>query len=72
MNLDEFAKSFITLGLRINRHIDGYVDHYYGPPDLKEAVDTELIISPNKLFQDSIVLLDQLEDQDLRRNVRNF
>ena len=37
MELDDFAKDYILLGLRINKHIDGYVEHYYGPPKLKKT-----------------------------------
>jgi len=36
MELDNFARDYIFLGLRINKHINGYVEHYYGPPKKKE------------------------------------
>ena len=52
MDLSEFAKSYICLGLRINKHIDGYVEHYYGPPELKKMVDIEEKQSPIKLLKD--------------------
>jgi len=35
MELDNFARDYIFLGLRINKHINGYVEHYYGPPKKK-------------------------------------
>ncbi|MFW9773264.1 MAG: hypothetical protein ACFFFB_06405 [Candidatus Heimdallarchaeota archaeon] len=72
MKLNEFAKSFICLGLRINKHIGGYVDHYYGPPDLKKAIDTELITSPRKLFKDSVALLDKLKDQGFEEKRQKY
>ena len=50
MELDDFAKDYILLGLRINKHISGYVEHYYGPPKLKKIVDSEELSSPNKLL----------------------
>jgi len=51
MDLNEFAKSYICLGLRINKHIDGYVEHYYGPPELERMVDKEEKLSPKKLLK---------------------
>lgn len=30
--------------------IEGYVDFYYGPPELKEIVDKEQLSSPKKLL----------------------
>ena len=50
MIFDNFAKSYINLGLRINKHINGYVEHYYGPPELKKAIEIEGIISPKKYY----------------------
>lgn len=34
MEFDDFAKDYYLLGLRINKHIDGYVEHYYGPSEV--------------------------------------
>ena len=60
MDLNEFAKSYICLGLRINKHIDGYVEHYYGPPELKKMVDIEEKLSPISLLKNY---------QDLEKNL---
>jgi hypothetical protein len=46
MIFDDFAKSYVNLGLRINKHINGYVEHYYGPPELKNAIEYESKKSP--------------------------
>ncbi len=35
------VERYLTLGLRLGRHIDGLVDAYYGPPDLAAAADAE-------------------------------
>ena len=32
------AERYLELGLRLGRHVDGLVDAYYGPPELKEQV----------------------------------
>jgi hypothetical protein len=38
MQIDEFGRKHLTLTLEIDKHIDGYVDSYFGPPELKVAV----------------------------------
>ena len=32
---------YLELGLRLGKHVDGLVDSYYGPPEIKERVDAE-------------------------------
>jgi len=63
MGMDDFAKNYLSLGLRINKHINGYVEHYYGPSELKKAIDAEGITSPSKLMQDCKNLRNQIKDQ---------
>jgi hypothetical protein len=33
--MDEIGRNYLSLALNLNRHIDGYVDAYFGPPELK-------------------------------------
>jgi hypothetical protein len=63
MDLDNFAKNYLSLGLRVNKHINGYVEHYYGPSEIKRAVDLERKFSPRKLLNDCNNLKDQLKHQ---------
>ncbi|MHA1932803.1 MAG: hypothetical protein ACW96X_09705 [Promethearchaeota archaeon] len=58
--LDEFGKKYLLLGLRIGKLIEGYVESYYGPPELKEIVDKEQSVSPKNLLS----ICDRLQ-QDL-------
>ena len=44
--LSEFGRDYLFLGLRIGKLIEGYVDAYYGPQELKEKVDHEDKKSP--------------------------
>jgi len=67
MELDDFAKEYILLGLRINKHIDGYVEHYYGPPKLKKIVDLEELSSPNMLLNNWKKLKTKLQKQDFEK-----
>ena len=38
MQLSDFGKEYLLLGLRMGKLIDKYVDAYFGPKDLKYIV----------------------------------
>ena len=63
------AERYVTLGLQIGRHVDGLVDAYYGPPELKAAVDAEPPAEPLTLVSAADELLDELADGWLRDQV---
>jgi hypothetical protein len=48
---------YLTLGLRLGRHIDGMVDAYYGPPERSAAVGAEPVQPPEKLVAEAKALL---------------
>jgi hypothetical protein len=52
---------YLLLGLGIGRHIDGFVDAYYGPPALAERVTLAPAASPERLVEDSRALLSALD-----------
>ena len=60
------AEDYILLGLRLGRHVDGLVDAYYGPPELKEQADAGEPADPAELVADADRLLAGLEDGWLR------
>lgn len=39
--LDAWGQEYILLALRIEKHVPGFVDSYYGPPELKAKVEAE-------------------------------
>jgi hypothetical protein len=51
------VEEYLTLGLRLGRHIDGLVDAYYGPPERAAAVGAEPVYSPERLVADAKALL---------------
>jgi hypothetical protein len=61
--LSKFGEDFLLLALRIDKHIKGYVDFYYGPESLRQIVDYESLTAPNTLLNDSNDLLKQLGAQ---------
>jgi hypothetical protein len=60
------AGAYIQLGLRLGRHVEGLVDAYYGPAELKEQVDAEPITEPAALVEQADALLVRLADGWLR------
>ena len=63
------AVDYILLGLRLGRHVEGFVDAYYGPAELNEEVDAEDLVEPAALVADADALLGRLEDGWLRDQV---
>jgi hypothetical protein len=51
MNIHPFIKEYLLLALRINKISDGYVDAYYGPPELKTLVENESVKSAKELIK---------------------
>ncbi len=41
---------YLELGLRVGRHIDGFVDAFYGSPDLARRVEGEAVTPPTVLL----------------------
>ena len=61
--ISKFGEDFLLLALRIGKHIQGYVDFYYGPEKLQQLVDCESLRAPNRLLNDSNNLLKQFGSQ---------
>ena len=61
--ISKFGEDFLLLALRISKHIEGYVDFFYGQEKLRQTVSCESLTAPNTLLNDSNDLLKQLESQ---------
>jgi hypothetical protein len=57
---DPVAREYLLLALRLDQHVPGFVDGYYGPADLKALVDMEQLRSPAHLRDDAASLHDRL------------
>jgi hypothetical protein len=64
------AEEYLLLGLRLGKHVDGLVDAYYGPEDLKDVVDEEPPVHAAELAADADALLASLEDGWLADQVK--
>jgi hypothetical protein len=65
MNITDFSRDYLLLGLRINKHIEGFVDSYYGPEELSSIVQQEEKKSPQNLLETINKLIQALPDQSL-------
>ncbi len=60
---DPVARDYLLLALRLDQHIPGLVDGYFGPADLKAQVDMEPLRSPARLRDDAAALRTRLETE---------
>ncbi len=67
MKVDNYGRSYLTLTLEINKHIDGYIDAYYGPDELKAAVEATPKQEPAALLDDVAALQASIPGDDPTR-----
>ncbi len=72
VKISKFGEDYLLLALRINKHIEGYVDYYYGPEKLHQLVENESPSSPNTLLKDSISLMQQVKSQGYNKERENY
>ncbi len=68
----DFGKDYLLLAFRIGKHIKGYVDTYFGPPELPKLVDNERKSSSKKLLTVCKYLQSTLEDQGFTKKRVNY
>lgn len=59
--LPAVVERYLELGLRLGRHVDGFVDAYYGPAVLAEAIASEAVRPPARLVDDAAGLITDLD-----------
>ncbi len=67
--MDEIGRDYLTLALNLDRHFEGFVDAYYGPPELKAEVEAAEPRPLEALADDAAQLQAAIEasDQDAQR-----
>ena len=60
---DPIARDYLLLALRLDQHVPGLVDGYFGPAALKAEVDLETPRSPARLRDDAVALQDRVAGQ---------
>ena len=69
---DPIARDYLLLGLRLDQHIPGLVDGYFGPADLKALVDMEQLRSPAALRDDAAALRARLTSRSPNPDRRDW
>ncbi|MGH9216990.1 MAG: DUF885 domain-containing protein [Acidimicrobiales bacterium] len=59
--MTEVVERYIELGLRLGRHVDGFVDAYYGPPELAARAEAEPPRPPAELAAEAGRLVADLD-----------
>ena len=57
---DPIAYDYLLLALRLDQHVPGLVDGFYGPAELKARADTEALRPATRLVDDAARLLDRI------------
>jgi hypothetical protein len=65
--LDSFGRDYLRLVLEINKHIDGYIDAYYGPEEIKVEVEADPEKPPSALLANLHALQTQIPSGDPAR-----
>src|SRR5215218_7969860 len=60
---DAVARDYLLLGLRLDQHVPGTVDGYFGPAELKARADMEQLRSPARLAEDAVALGSRLANE---------
>jgi hypothetical protein len=60
---DAIARDYLLLGLRLEQHMAGTVDGYFGPADLKARTDLEPLRAPARLAEDAEALRERLPSE---------
>jgi hypothetical protein len=60
---DPIARDYLLLALRLDHHVSGLVDGYFGPADIKAQVDLEPLAAPGQLRDDAAALRERVASQ---------
>lgn len=68
----DVPERYVLLCLRVDRHVDGFVDAYIGPPEWRRTVAAEAPADPRRLHDEARTLLDGVGDADLADDRRRW
>ena len=63
---------YLELGLKLGRHIDGFVDAYFGPAEIADRVAKMVPVPPAALAEEARRLLADVEDDELEPVRRHY
>ena len=57
-------EDYISLGLQLNKYIDGLVDAYYGPRELADKIQRSAKVAPGRLVEDARQLINAIDSKE--------
>jgi hypothetical protein len=69
---EDVVRRYLALGLALGRHVDGFVDAYYGPPELAQQAAAGPARPPAALAAEAARLLADLDGSDLEPRRRRW
>ena len=66
--MTDLPERYVLLCLRAGRLVDGFIDLYFGPPELEARVGAEEPMAPRALQEEAVGLLDELPRADLEED----
>ncbi len=66
---EQWGEDYVNLALRMEKHFDGFVDAYCGPPELKARCEKEEKRSLDSLLNDAVDLLDSIPRDNKPRGI---
>ncbi len=70
--MDEISHLYLELALGLDRHVEGFVDAYFGPPEIKDAIDAESPRPLGQLATQAARLLTMVAAEDLSPQRREY
>lgn len=61
MHIDDIGTEYITLAFALEQHIEGFVDAYFGPPELRQRVEATAPRAPQELAAAITTLRQQVQ-----------
>ena len=70
--MDDIGRRYLTLALQLDRHLEGVVDAYFGPEELKAEVQVGKPRSLELLARDAVELRSSVRDSDYDAQRRDY
>ncbi len=70
--MDALSQAYVTLALAIDRHVPGFVDAYFGPPELRVSAQQGPVASPQALLEQAHFLASAVATAELLETRKAF
>jgi hypothetical protein len=70
--LDDLSREYVTLSFAIERHVEGFVDAYFGPDEVKKAALAGEPVQPDELLAQARNLQQQIEAESLPEQRKRY